>query len=635
MEGKSNLSKLSRVLLPGILAGIFLGIIFGINSILYGYGDGILFIYFLAVFILMFLFTSLILRIYGKLRKIPSTLYNNSFLLCTALISSLIFFILVFITKYLLQNTTNYVFKIYSIGFLLILLIPLIFSIFSFVLLSSFYKKAKGYLLAVLIVCLMAPWLFITINEALALKKHMPPDKDSPNILLLTIESLRYDFTGFNGNTTIKTPSLDALAKKGIAFDNYFVQAPYTTVSLSTLHTGYYPFNHGARNFGEKPVPQYPSFIEKLAENGYLIKIDHSFSSVLFPKLSSYNTNFNETNASLFKALYYGLLEFPFIINDQLGKFIPSLFGPYCFGNTTSNRQTLKLLSQIRNNQKRKWFFWVHFIHNCHWPYGAPSYFTNMYKDNNTDLKTSYSKKEIDVLNENPEAITDNVLKGIKAAYSAEASCIDKQIGIIVDYIKKLSLDEKTVIIVSADHGELLGETGFIGHGYSLVDSLIHVPLIMYLANSGTLEGGKRITQLTEEVDIAPTILDICGIDNPSSLDGKNLFDIINLNKWQKNSIYSEVYRNSDKTFLSCLRTRQHKLVWNSSKNELELYDILSDPKERENLAKIKPEILSKLKQKLLDFTGKPNLYALTPKWKDKEIDKDMMKLLKTLGYIK
>jgi len=634
MKDKVNLGKLVRILFPGVPIGFFIGCVFGINSILYGYGDGKLLIYYLIVFCLAFFVLSLILHLYSKLRKIPPTIYNNSFLLCTALVSFFALYILSFITKFIFQHILKDILDINTRSFLFIVFVSFILSFLLFIWLSRLYKKARGYFLSALIVCLIAPWVFISLKEGSYFKKNIYADQYVPNILLLTVESLRYDYLRYNGNSQIKTPAFDSLAKKGVVFDNYFVQAPYTTVSLSSLLTGYYPFHHGARQFGQKPNSKYQPFIEKLADNGYSIKIDNSFSSILFPNLSRYNTNINEEKASVLKALYYGLIEFPFIINDQLGELMPFFFGEYCFGNTTSSRQTLKLLQQIRYNRKKKWFFWVHFIHNCHWPYGAPSYFTKMYTNNDKSIKTYFSKKEIDYLNENPKAITDDIVQGIKATYSAEVSCIDKQIGIIVDYLKKLSLLEKTVIIVSADHGELLGETGFIGHGDFLNDALIHVPLIIYLADSGYLAGGKRITNLTEEVDIAPTILDICGIDTPQKFDGRSLLNIINSNNWHKNSIYSEVFRDEEKTFLLCYRTKEYKFLWNSSNNELMLYNIISDPNEKENLANRFPEMSAKMKRQLLDFTDYPNLDALKPDIKA-EIDKDVKERLKALGYIK
>jgi arylsulfatase A-like enzyme len=256
-----------------------------------------------------------------------------------------------------------------------------------------------------------------------------------------------------------------------------------------------------------------------------------------------------------------------------------------------------------------------------------------MYKKARLSNKTRFSSEDINYLNNNPDSITEKILNGIKVAYSAEVSCIDRQIGIIISHLKRLNLLKKTVVILSTDHGELLGETKYIGHGKFLVDRLIHVPLIIYALDSGYFEGGKRISNLVEEVDIAPTILDICGIDSKKSVDGSSLLNIFDSKGWYKNSIYSEVVRDG-KSFFSCFRTKEHKLIWNAANNEFSLYNIIHDPYEKENLINKLPEELAKIKNQFHNFLGYSNLYDLKPVIKPM-IDKKMKEKLRALGYIK
>lgn len=633
MKNKDFLSGFTRLLFLSAAFGLLVGSAFGLDSIFYGYGDAKLFLYYLLIFCFLFLVLSLFLFIYSKLRRIPLTFYNGIFLLCVSFVSLLVFYILSFSMKFLLQHKIKGVVSYNKWNILAILFISFLVTSLFFIWISSLHKRARGFLLAVLIASFIAPWVLIPLNERVFARKGISDAHETPNILLLTVESLRSDFLGIN-DEQMKTPALDALAKKGIVFENYFVQAPYTTVSITSLLTGQYPFHHKARLFGEKPDPQYRPFIEELAKKGYSVKLDNSFSSILFPETSRYNINVNDEYASLGKALYFGLIELPYIINDQLGDLFPALFGQYCMGNTTSHRQSSKILHHLRFNRHKKWFYWAHFIHNCHWPYGAPPSFVEMHKNNNKSLKTYFSRADIERLNENPQNITAEVLQGIKIAYSAEVSCIDRQIGIIVDYLKKIDLLEKTVIIVSADHGELLGETGFIGHGDYLRDALIHVPLVILYSGSGVLEGGKRVAPFVEEVDLAPTILSLCRIEEPPSYDGKSLLDILRFNRWQKSSVYSEVFRPRDKAFLTCYRTKEYKFLWDSTKDEVMLYNMISDPYEKENLVNQFSELAEQMKQQMLDFTGYASLSELKPDMREK-IDEDMKDKLKALGYIK
>jgi arylsulfatase A-like enzyme len=615
-----------NILIPGLLIGFLMAGVFGLKSILNTYGDSRLFVYYLIVFIPAFGVLSFILHLYGKRKKITPTIFNNVSLMCVALIS----FLLLYFTYY----TIKYVFNsgpLLSSKFLIFILTAIPSFLF-FLWISNLRKKVYKYLIIVLTTFSIASWVLISLNLELGFRKKDNVNQEDPNILLLTIESLRYDYLGCNGNKEIKTPNIDALAENGIVFDNYFVQSSYTTASLATLLTGSYPFRHGSRRFGQKPSPKYRPFIERLSQKGYYVELDAGFFSELFPHYSHYNHSivFNKS-LSFYDNVYNGLAFFQDVINENLGNYMPFLFGQYCFGNITSMKTTSKLLQRLRVNRYKKWFFWVHFSENCHWPYSAPSNYLKMYSKNNTSIKTSYSKGDLDFYYKNSHYLTDNVKKSIATIYGAEVSCIDNQIGMIVNIIKKLKLLEKTVIIISADHGELLGEYNYFGHGKFVKDTLIHVPLIIYLP--GYSGSRKRIRDLVEEVDIAPTVLDICRVDSTQKFDGRSFLNLLNAKGWQKNAVYSGVFSEGN-PFRCCYRTKEYKIVWDAKKDDFALYNIVIDTEERMNLANRYPAITKKLKQELLVLTGYKSLYDLKPKIDDRESE-DMKNVMRALGYIK
>jgi len=327
------------------------------------------------------------------------------------------------------------------------------------------------------------------------------------------------------------------------------------------------------------------------------------------------------------------------VTNLLLGKYMPALFDRYCFGRTTSMHQTTALLRRIRVNRDKKWFFWTHFSENCHFPYRAPHSFVKMYSDNKS-VRKSFDQEDMEYLNSNPEKITDEVKQELKVLYSAEVSCIDRQIGMILNSLKKLNLLEKTVILITTDHGELLGEYNYIGHGKYIKDPLIHVPLIIHIP--GYYERGKRITQFVEEVGIAPTILDVCSIKRTERIqpfDGRSFLSLIYSNEWYKNFIYSSVVRWDGETFRCAYRTKEYKLIWDSTKNGFELYDLMNDPGERENVIQRNPAVANELEQQLFAFVKKrsqngDSLASLRPDTVMR-VDEDMRETLKALGYIK
>jgi arylsulfatase A-like enzyme len=478
-------------------------------------------------------------------------------------------------------------------------------------------------------------WEFIFISGAFLSGNKIEDNKKSPNVLLLTIESLRYDFIGHNGNARIKTPYLDSFSEEGVVFDSYFVQAPYTTSSLSTLLTGFYPYIHGARMFGQKPKSEFQPFIKDLAEMGYAVRTDGSYFAELFPDFShfEYGTIKKRSFSSMIKFIFNRMTELQYIMNDISAHFLPDLSDRYCFGSRTAMRQTSRLLRNIRIHKNRKWFLWTHFINHCHWPYDAPLKYVKMYDENEGLKKISWSVDDLEKLNNDSKKITNQIQASIENIYSAEVSCIDKQIGLILNQIKMLKLYDNTMIIITSDHGELLGKTGYIGHGKFLRDELIHVPLIVHLGSFEYLKGGTRIDDFIEEVDIAPTILDVCGLSEKENYDGKSFVNLLNLKDWKRNSVYSEMIRDK-KFFFACYREKEFKLIWNSTLDRYELYDLVVDPGENENISHDKPDISSEMERKFLNFLGYTSMNALIPNLEIK-VDKDMEEKLKALGYIK
>jgi len=629
----SIMRKFTNTLFPGFAAAVLMAGIFGINSIRDGYGDARLCAYYLVTFFLVFLLLGPVLYLYEKFRKITPTLSNNAFLLCLAFLSVTLLYVMVSIIEYISESMMGLWFGITAQNFLFVLVCISILSLLFFFWLSNLHKKTQKYYVIILAACLIGFWTVVSLDGGFKINKKGYLCQEGPNILLLTVEALRYDYLGCYGNDQIKTPNLDTLASKGVIFDNYFIQAPFTTASLSALSTGCYPFKSGARIPGQRPDQKYPAFIEELGKKGYFIKIDSSMLMRLFPDSPVLDSRLDTGNIYLYKKLRARLMRFQHIINRALGNYMSPVFGRYCFGDTTSMSQTFKLFRRIRSNRDKKWFFWTHFQANCHEPYEAPSYFIKMYTTNNEDLKTSYGAEELRHLRANPGAITDNVLQGIKAAYSAEVSCIDRQIGMIIDCLKKQGLFEKTVIILSSDHGEVLGKNGWIGHGQFLKDALVHVPLIIYAPGFEYFEGGKRISDFIEEVDIAPTIFEICDIDGAQRFNGRSLFNLFNSKGWHKDAIYSEVVKGDRSAFRACYRTKDYKLVWDSSTGEIELYNMITDPGEEENLADKLPDVATGMKERLLNFTGYAGFNDLKPDFSH-VIDEDMERDLRSLGYL-
>jgi arylsulfatase A-like enzyme len=613
------LRTIRDIAIPGMVMGIVVAGMFSLISVVDGIGDLRLILYYLLSFLIIFLLMSFFFVIYGKLIKTKLSAHHQFYLLNIFLLGVMVLFMSSYALKLIQGSLRQQPF--YSFPRVLTFLLP----IFVFLGLSRVSRRSWKNLFTAITIVLMLSWTIGALLGKIDLgTTHSDKSQESPNILLLTIESLRYDHLGFTSRNKIKTEVLDSLINKGVFFANYFVQAPYTTASLSTLVTGRYPFNHGSRYFGQKPKSGLQPYFEKLVEDGYTSRIDVSFYPELFSFKERFASAFSER---IFSINYY--------LSAWLGNVLPEWFGAYTFSTSTSLIETSRLIRAIRINRKKKWFFWTHFTSNCHWPYESPPQFVRMYTRPQKHSKIAFSKKDVFDLNANPERISRDVIEQLDVAYSAEVSCIDKQIGFIMHQLESLNLLEHTVVIISADHGECLGEDGFVGHGRSLKDNLIHVPLIIYSKNSDYCPRHEEINQFIEEVDLAPTILDIAGVKYDRGIfDGTSVLDFLEHDKWEKKFVYSEFVLDEVKRFYASLRTEQFKLIWDSGKNRFSLYELSRDPFETSDVSQDYPVIVEEMKRAMLKRAGKSEYAELKPEIAV-HINEDMKERMRALGYIK
>jgi arylsulfatase A-like enzyme len=147
--------------------------------------------------------------------------------------------------------------------------------------------------------------------------------------------------------------------------------------------------------------------------------------------------------------------------------------------------------------------------------------------------------------------LTEEDTKKIIAAYDGEIRYTDEEMGKLLTALDSLSLLNNTIIIITADHGEELKDHGLIGHGHSVYDELIHVPLIIKIPGAEN----KVVDDQVELIDIFPTVLDILGISIPNQLEGKSLTRLITGQKKLNKTVYSETFN-----FIS-VRTPEFKLI--------------------------------------------------------------------------
>lgn len=324
-----------------------------------------------------------------------------------------------------------------------------------------------------------------------------------PNVLVICIDALRADHLGVYGATPSPSPSLDAFTKSAVVFENATSVASWTKPSVPSLLTGLYPEEHGVYDNSGKHVDTLASGAVPLA-------------SIL--AAGGYRTA-------------------AFVENDQLVKRFSGLdrgFSLYFDGAGHPAQIVDRFLSWVGHDDAKPWFAYLHFL-DPHFPY-TPDDFT-MGPDEAGRLKTRAWHWDLrgvawgmmrDRVNAGTLALDAAALADLERLYSLEIHAVDAVVGRLLTLLEADGLLDRTMVIVTADHGEGFLEHGRLDHGYGPYQELLHVPLVIRLP--GGERGGTRVAALAQNVDIAPTVLDRVGLATPTGWSSVSLMPTLTAN---------------------------------------------------------------------------------------------------------
>jgi arylsulfatase A-like enzyme/Flp pilus assembly protein TadD len=305
--------------------------------------------------------------------------------------------------------------------------------------------------------------MFVLVTLLLFAACHARESASAPepptSIILLTIDTLRADSLGFAGNRRVKTPFLDFLAGRGVVFANAHAHNVVTLPSHVNILTGLYPYQHGVRdNAGFVLDPKHVTVATLLRQRGYATA---AFVGA-FPLDSRFGLNqgFDVYDDNYGK----GEASVDFVIQERAA---PAVLEP--------------AMAWWRKNEGKKRFLWIH-LYDAHAPYRPPEPFASQYRD---DL------------------------------YLGEIAAIDAALSTFLGPV----LDDRTLLVVTGDHGEARGDHGEATHGLFAYESTLKIPLIV----CGPGIGHRVEPGYVRHIDIVPTILDRTGIAQPPALLGRSL----------------------------------------------------------------------------------------------------------------
>ncbi len=423
---------------------------------------------------------------------------------------------------------------------------------------------------------------------------------ERPNVLLISVDTLRTDRMTSYGHHRPTTPEIDALLERGVRFAEARTPAPLTAPAMASVMTSLYPHDHGSTRNGLRVRAKLVSFSNLMERRGYRTAAVVG-NWTLKPDLSGLDEHFDSYSAILNRARWFGLAKREATAEDL-------------------NAEALEWLDgHLEEDPGRPFLLWVHYV-EPHAPY---------------QLRGEYSRKL-------------GIKKGAgvfspKNRYDTEIAYVDERIGRMLDEVYSRVASEDTLVIFAADHGESLGEHGYWGHGRHLYDVTLRVP--MGFVWPGRIEPGTVIDAPASLLDLAPTTLGLLGFDNPPHFEGLDWTAVLDGRQPQPMDrvTWHQAHRASvqPKEGIERLRRRgllevarfanREKEIFRVTNGRRRVFDLDADPAEKASLTSLESVMSSELD----DWLGVVRVsLAAADELPPPSLSEDDIAALRALGYI-
>ena len=419
---------------------------------------------------------------------------------------------------------------------------------------------------------------FLTVLAALlpcGLAATVPARRPAPNVVLITIDTVRADHVGCYGATKVKTPTLDGLARDGIVFERAISQVPLTWPSHAAILTGTYPFQNGVQDFTGQPLdPRFRSVAQIFKQQGYTtgavvsaFVLDRSWG--LARGFDYYDDAFS---AEAFRHKDIGLVD------------------------RKAGESVTRAISWLLKTPRRPFFFWLH-LYDPHSPYDPPEPFRSLYKGH---------------------------------LYDGEIAYADHELGRLIGWLKQNQLYDRTAIVLLSDHGESLGDHGEKEHGFFVYNSTVHIPLIVKPPTGSGFRPG-RVARPVETVAVAPTLTRLAGMKNEIQKQFSSP-GLLSDSAENDTASYSESFYSFSSFGWSPLHALQTSRYHYIEAPTPELYDVIADPQEKNNLASQQTATVAVLEDKLQSLL-QHNPFKLAGSG-NSGLSPEALEKLRALGYV-
>ncbi len=438
------------------------------------------------------------------------------------------------------------------------------------------------------------------------------------NVLWICTDQQRWDTLGCNGQSWVHTPHIDSLAARGVNFEHAYCQNPTCTPSRASFLTSRYPSTNRDRRNGQNMPAGELLVTRVLADAGYrcglsgklhISACNPSVTQEMEPRIDDGYEVFhwshgpqveNSGNAYLNWLKQKGVkYETPFM---EGMKHVRVGMPAELHQTTWCADRAIEFIEEGAQNPERPWLFSLN-IFDPHQPFDAPLSHLQRYMDRIDQIPlpdyvpgelehtTQWQRKDHQLnIRYTYDDISDCEHRMLKASYWAMVDLIDEQVGRVLEALRRTGQDKNTLVIFMSDHGEMLGDHGIYLKGAYFYQPLARVPLV--IAGPGVQQRG-RSGALIELLDIAPTLLEMAGVDKPPTMQGRSFWKLLtegNAPDQHRKDIYCEYHygaavNGENDPMCTMLFDGRHKLtISHNEPVEGELYDLQADPNEHRNL---------------------------------------------------
>jgi len=445
----------------------------------------------------------------------------------------------------------------------------------------------------------------------------MNNENTKPNVLMITVDHWPASLLRVAGHKVIKTPTLDSLSRDGIRFTNCYSECPVCIPARRSLMTGTTPRTHGDRVYSDRlEMPDVPTLAQCFRNAGYqayAVGKMHvypqrnriGFDDVILAEEGRYQYGVVDDYQIWLGEHGYVGKEYLHGMGNNTYYTRPWHLPEECHATNWATREMIRMIK--RKDPTRPAFYYISYCHP-HPPLVPLQCYLDMYRDVEIDEPYYGDWIEDDIypiqmLRQNGAVYSKEDMIAARRAFYAQCTHIDHQIRLLIGTLREEGLLNNTIILFTCDHGDMLGNHGMVAKRVFYENSA-NIPLII---SGRPLYKYRGIVddRLVCLADIMPTLLELCSIDIPDTVEG-----ISALSDNKREMLYGEISEGDLATRM--VHDGRYKLIYYPVGNYVQLFDLEKDPQELHNIAEL--EEYSDIKNRLIQFLIS-NLYKGDEKW--------------------